>query len=349
MRCQRANVRWPAKRRCTSSCSTRLQPRSRQSQTAADSIAEIDALGSLAQHARVARWIEPELVERPGLEIRSGRHAVVESELESFVPNDCVLHPARRLLVITGPNMGGKSTYMRSVALIALLAYAGSYVPASGARLGPIDRILTRIGAADDLARGRSTFMVEMTEAAAILHSASETSLVLMDEIGRGTSTFDGMALAAAIARELVEKNRCLTLFATHYFELTQLAEQHAEVANVHVAAAEASGKVVFLHEVRAGPASQSYGLAVAQLAGVPAAVVRRARGLLLQLEERALGTRPQLDLFAASTEAPQVIPEFDAALRTRLLELDLDALSPRDAHALLAELQRLAGRDGAA
>ena len=318
-------------------------------QTAADSIAEIDALGSLAQHARVARWIEPELVERPGLEIRSGRHAVVESELESFVPNDCVLHPARRLLVITGPNMGGKSTYMRSVALIALLAYAGSYVPASGARLGPIDRILTRIGAADDLARGRSTFMVEMTEAAAILHSASETSLVLMDEIGRGTSTFDGMALAAAIARELVEKNRCLTLFATHYFELTQLAEQHAEVANVHVAAAEASGKVVFLHEVRAGPASQSYGLAVAQLAGVPAAVVRRARGLLLQLEERALGTRPQLDLFAASTEAPQVIPEFDAALRTRLLELDLDALSPRDAHALLAELQRLAGRDGAA
>ena len=196
----------------------------------------------------------------------------MESELESYVPNDCVLHPARRLLVITGPNMGGKSTYMRSVALIALLAYAGSYVPASGARLGPIDRILTRIGAADDLARGRSTFMVEMTEAAAILHGASETSLVLMDEIGRGTSTFDGMALAAAIARELVEKNRCLTLFATHYFELTQLAEQHAEVANVHVAAAEANGKVVFLHEVRAGPASQSYGLAVAQLAGVPAA-----------------------------------------------------------------------------
>ena len=147
----------------------------------------------------------------PGIEIRGGRHAVVESELESYVPNDCVMHPARRLLVITGPNMGGKSTYMRSVALIALLAYAGSYVPASSARLGPIDRILTRIGAADDLARGRSTFMVEMTEAAAILNGASETSLVLMDEIGRGTSTFDGMALAAAIARELVEKNRCLT------------------------------------------------------------------------------------------------------------------------------------------
>ena len=157
------------------------------------------------------------------------------------------------------------------------------------------------------------------------------------------------MALAAAIARELVEKNRCLTLFATHYFELTQLAEQHAEVANVHVAAAEANGKVVFLHEVRAGPASQSYGLAVAQLAGVPATVVRRARGLLLQLEERALGTRPQLDLFAAATEAPQVLPDVDAPLRTRLRELDLDALSPRDAHALLSELQRLADRDAPA
>jgi hypothetical protein len=178
------------------------------------------------------------------------------------VPNDCTLGPLRRLLVITGPNMGGKSTYMRSIALIVLLACAGSFVPAAVARIGPIDRILTRIGAADDLARGRSTFMVEMTEAAAILHSATEQSLVLMDEIGRGTSTFDGMALAAAIARELVERNRCLTLFATHYFELTQLAEQHPEIANVHVAAAESSGKVVFLHEVRDGPANQSYGLA---------------------------------------------------------------------------------------
>jgi DNA mismatch repair protein MutS len=183
--------------------------------------------------------------------------------------------------------------------------------------------------------------MVEMTEAAAILNSATGSSLVLMDEIGRGTSTFDGMALAAAIARELVEKNRSLTLFATHYFELTQLAEQHAEVANVHVAAAEANGKVVFLHEVRAGPASQSYGLAVAQLAGVPAAVVRRARALLVQLEERALGARPQLDMFTPSVSAPAMIEPIDDPLRDRLQSIDLDGLSPRDAHALLVELQR--------
>jgi DNA mismatch repair protein MutS len=312
-------------------------------QAAADAIAALDVLGALARHARLARWVAPELTERPGLEISGGRHAVVERELETYVPNDCVLHPGRRLLVITGPNMGGKSTYMRSVALIALLAYAGSFVPASSARLGPVDRILTRIGAADDLARGRSTFMVEMTEAAAILNSATESSLVLMDEIGRGTSTFDGMALAAAIARELVEKNRSLTLFATHYFELTQLAEQHAEVANVHVAAAEANGKVVFLHEVRAGPASQSYGLAVAQLAGVPAAVVRRARALLVQLEERALGARPQLDMFSPAASAPAMIEPLDDPLRERLQSIDLDALSPRDAHALLEELQRQA------
>ncbi|HQR21810.1 MAG TPA: DNA mismatch repair protein MutS [Burkholderiaceae bacterium] len=312
-------------------------------QAAADAIAALDALAALAHHARLARWVEPELLDRAGLEIRGGRHAVVEHELEAYVPNDCVLHPGRRLLVITGPNMGGKSTYMRSVALIALLAYAGSFVPAASARLGPVDRILTRIGAADDLARGRSTFMVEMTEAAAILNSATEKSLVLMDEIGRGTSTFDGMALAAAIARELVDRNRSLTLFATHYFELTQLAEQHAEVANVHVAAAESNGKVVFLHEVRVGPASQSYGLAVAQLAGVPAGVVRRARALLVQLEERSLGERPQLDMFAPPATGSAVIEPADDELRERLRSIDLDALSPRDAHTLLDELQRQA------
>jgi DNA mismatch repair protein MutS len=312
-------------------------------QAAADAIAALDVLVALARHARLARWVEPELTERAGLEIRAGRHAVVERELEVYVPNDCVLHTGRRLLVITGPNMGGKSTYMRSVALIALLAYVGSFVPATSARLGPVDRILTRIGAADDLARGRSTFMVEMTEAAAILNSATESSLVLMDEIGRGTSTFDGMALAAAIARELVDRNRSLTLFATHYFELTQLAEQHAEVANVHVAAAEANGKVIFLHEVRAGPASQSYGLAVAQLAGVPASVVRRARALLVQLEERAMGTRPQLDMFSAAAATPAILEPVDHLLRERLLSIDLDALTPRDALALLDELQRQA------
>jgi DNA mismatch repair protein MutS len=311
---------------------------------AADAVASFDALSALTAHATAARWVRPALTAEPGIEIAGARHPVVEREIEAYVPNDCRLGPSRRLLVITGPNMGGKSTYMRSVALIALLAYCGSFVPATSARLGPIDRILTRIGAADDLARGASTFMVEMTEAAAILNAATEQSLVLMDEIGRGTSTFDGMALAAAIARELVERNRCYTLFATHYFELTQLADTLPEVANVHVAAAESRGKVVFLHEVREGPASQSYGLAVAQLAGVAPAVVRRARSLLVQLEERAAGTRPQLDLFTAT--APSPAPVEDSAhdpLRERLAALDLDALTPRQALALLYELKDLA------
>jgi DNA mismatch repair protein MutS len=310
----------------------------------ADAAASLDALAALAAHAASARWVRPDLTREPGIDIAGARHPVVEREIETYVPNDCRLAPSRRLLVITGPNMGGKSTYMRSIALIALLAYCGSFVPAAAARLGPIDRILTRIGAADDLARGASTFMVEMTEAAAILNAATEQSLVLMDEIGRGTSTFDGMALAAAIARELVERNRCYTLFATHYFELTQLAETLPEVANVHVAAAESRGKVVFLHEVREGPASQSYGLAVAQLAGVAPAVVRRARSLLVQLEERAAGTRPQLDLFSVpAAKAAQAGDSAHDALRERLATLDLDALAPRDALALLYELKDLA------
>jgi DNA mismatch repair protein MutS len=307
---------------------------------AASAVASIDVLAAFAAVADAGRWVRPELTAEPGLSIDGARHPVVERSIENYVPNDCHLGPGRRLLVITGPNMGGKSTYMRSVALIVLLAYCGSFVPAAAARIGPIDRILTRIGAADDLAGGASTFMVEMTEAAAILNQATDSSLVLMDEIGRGTSTFDGLALAAAIARELVEKNRSFTLFATHYFELTQLADTVPEVANVHVAAAEARGKVVFLHEVRDGPASQSYGLAVAQLAGIAPAVVRRARALLVQLEERAAGARPQLDLFSAAAPAPAA--EVDV-LRARLASLDIDALSPRQALELLYELKRLA------
>jgi DNA mismatch repair protein MutS len=327
----------------------RLQPEVAALLATADAAAAIDALAALAGHAQRARWVAPEFTATPGIEIRGARHPVVEQQLEQFVANDCRLRPGRRLLVITGPNMGGKSTYMRSIALIALLAYAGSFVPADSAKLGPIDRILTRIGAADDLARGASTFMVEMTEAAAILNRATDSSLVLMDEIGRGTSTFDGMALAAAIARALAETNRCWTLFATHYFELTQLAQTLPEVANVHVAAAQARGKVVFLHEVREGPASQSYGLAVAQLAGVPPEVVRRARALLAQLEARAAGNEPQLDLFAkADGAAPQAEVAIEPAtdeLRDRLAAVDVDALSPREALALLYELKRLAGR----
>ncbi len=308
---------------------------------AADAVASADALAALAAHAEHARWVRPALSEDAGIELAGARHPVVERQLEDYVPNDCRLLPARRLLVVTGPNMGGKSTYMRSVALTVLLAWCGSFVPAASARIGPIDRILTRIGAADDLARGASTFMVEMTEAAAILNQATERSLVLMDEIGRGTSTFDGLALAAAIARELAERNRCLTLFATHYFELTQLADTLPEAANVHVAAAEVRGKVVFLHEVHEGPASRSYGLAVAQLAGVSAPVVKRARAMLAQLEERAAGTRPQLDLF--SVAAPEPVQIEHDALRERLREIEPDALAPRDALHLLYELKLMA------
>jgi DNA mismatch repair protein MutS len=276
------------------------------------------------------------------LQIEGARHAVVERSLEVYVPNDCRLDPNRRMLIVTGPNMGGKSTFMRSIALVVLLAYCGSFVPASNARIGPIDRILTRIGASDDLARGASTFMVEMTEAAGILNAAGEHSLVLMDEIGRGTSTFDGLALAVAIAQELAVKNRCLSLFATHYFELTQLAQRLPQVANVHVAAAEANGKVVFLHQVREGPASQSYGLAVAALAGVPAPVLRRARSVLVQLEQRAAASGDQLDLFQTPESQPGPQPAPDG-LRQRIAGIDAEQLTPREALDLVFELVELA------
>ncbi|WP_326520668.1 DNA mismatch repair protein MutS [Mesosutterella porci] len=309
---------------------------------ASEAAASIDALLSLARHARDMEWTEPELSEQSGIVIRGARHPVVEKAIEHYVANDCELVPGRRLLVITGPNMGGKSTYMRSVALIALLALAGSWVPAQSARIGPIDRILTRIGASDDLAGGKSTFMVEMVEAAAILHQASSRSLVLMDEIGRGTSTFDGLSLAAAIARELADRIRSYTLFATHFFELTQLSQSCAEVANVHVRAIQSSGRVVFLHEVREGPASQSYGIAVAQLAGVPQRVIREARSTLRELEERSRLSGEQPDLFSspgagAQDEAPaeeEEDTEAQAALRLRdeIAALDPDSLTPRDA-----------------
>ena len=258
------------------------------------------------------------------------------------------------MLIITGPNMGGKSTYMRSVALIVLLAWAGSFVPADAAEIGPVDRIHTRIGASDDLARGRSTFMVEMTEAAAILSQATDRSLVLMDEIGRGTSTFDGLSLAAAIAQELVQKTRSFTLFATHYFELTTLAQELREVANVHVSASQTRSGIVFMHEITEGAASKSYGIAVAQLAGIPAHVVRRAKSFLAKLEERANAVdSPLPDLFGAGalmppepepeTEAPSSVPAADPArdaLVERISTADIDSLSPRDALQLLYELQ---------
>ncbi len=310
-------------------------------QTAAAALAELDVLAAFGERADALGLAAPELTDEDLLEIDAGRHPVVEAQVDSFVPNDLALGPARRLLLVTGPNMGGKSTYMRQVALIALLAHVGCFVPARAARIGPLDRIYTRIGAADDLAGGRSTFMVEMTEAAAILHGATERSLVLMDEIGRGTSTFDGLALAWSIARHLVEKNRAFTLFATHYFELTALAADYRTVANVHLDAVEHKDRIVFLHAVEEGPASRSYGLQVAQLAGVPGAVIRAARRKLAELEGAA---SPQGDLFSPPPPATEDILASTAhPALDRLRDLQPDALSPREALDLVYELHRLA------
>jgi len=328
----------------------RLQDALAALQDMAGAVSRLDVLCSFAERATSLDLCCPRMSQSPGIEIEGGRHPVIEQvQDEPFTPNDLSLGPDRRMLVITGPNMGGKSTYMRQAALIVLLAHIGCYVPADKASIGPVDRIFSRIGAADDLAGGRSTFMVEMTETANILHNATEHSLVLMDEIGRGTSTYDGLSLAWACAVDLATRVQAFTLFATHYFELTQLAQWLPEVANVHVAAAQSRGKVVFLHQVREGPASQSYGLAVAQLAGVPPEVVRRARFLLARLEQRAVANQPQLDLFAAAegtaAEAEVSIEPAADELREKLAATDVDSLSPRDALALLYELQGLAGR----
>ncbi|MBA5607852.1 DNA mismatch repair protein MutS [Duganella sp. FT3S] len=321
-------------------------------QTIAQALARLDALTALTQHALRHNWCAPQLVAEPCINITEGRHPVVENQIERFIANDCRFVNERRLLLITGPNMGGKSTFMRQVALITLLAYVGSYVPATSAVIGPIDRIFTRIGATDDLAGGRSTFMVEMTEAAAILNGATEHSLVLMDEVGRGTSTFDGLALAWAIARHLIDTSRSFSLFATHYFELTQLPESHPTAANVHLSAVEHKDSIVFLHAVQDGPASQSYGLQVAQLAGVPQPVIRAARKHLARLEAQALDATPQLDLFAAPAvdaddEVVAPAPAADnpavQALLGALDALDPDALSPREALERLYEIKRLA------
>jgi len=321
-------------------------------QAIAQAVSQLDTLTALAEHALRHNWCAPQLVAEPCIDIMEGRHPVVEGQIERFIANDCKLQNERRLLLITGPNMGGKSTFMRQVALITLLAYIGSYVPATSATIGPIDRIFTRIGATDDLAGGRSTFMVEMTEAATILNGATEHSLVLMDEIGRGTSTFDGLALAWAIARHLIDTSRSFTLFATHYFELTQLPESHPTAANVHLSAVEHKDSIVFLHAVQAGPASQSYGLQVAQLAGVPQGVIKAARKHLARLESQALDATPQLDLFAApraddeEIEAPAAQAEENPALAALLAavdDIDPDALTPREALERLYQLKRLA------
>lgn len=312
-------------------------------QATAAALAELDVLAAFAERAMQLRLVRPELVETGGIEIVQGRHPVVESTLsEPFTPNDLRLDEGRRLLVITGPNMGGKSTYMRQAALIVLLAHTGSFVPAASARIGPIDRIYTRIGAGDDLAAGQSTFMVEMSETANILHNATEQSLVLMDEVGRGTSTYDGLALARASAEHLAVAVRAYTLFATHYFEITALASEKPGVANVHLEVAEysdAGGETLaFLHSVREGPANRSYGLHVAALAGVPKPVIEQARRILAELEQQPEKApkpdrkAPQLSLFA---EPPsKALAALDA--------LDPDELSPKQALEALYKLKKL-------
>jgi DNA mismatch repair protein MutS len=310
-------------------------------QRIARALAQLDLLCCFAAVAGRRNYVRPEFRAEPVLEIEGGRHPVVESLVDPFIANDCRLSAARQMLLVTGPNMGGKSTYMRQVALIALLAHTGGFVPAKRAVVGPIDQIYTRVGASDDLAGGRSTFMVEMTESANILHNAGPSSLVLMDEVGRGTSTFDGLALAWAIARHLVEKNRSLALFATHYFELTALAQEYRQVANVHLDAVEHRDSIVFLHAVEDGPADRSYGLQVAALAGVPKAVVRQAKKTLEALERQSLERHGQSDLFAAGAAAPEPEPAADA-LRETLQRVNPDDLTPREALELLYRLKKL-------
>jgi DNA mismatch repair protein MutS len=311
----------------------------------ARALAGLDALAALAERAATLGWCRPQFVPYPCIDIEAGRHPVVEARLAettggSFIANHCRLDAKTKMLVITGPNMGGKSTFMRQVALIVLLAAIGAYVPATACRLGPVDAIHTRIGAADDLANAQSTFMVEMTEAAAILHAATEHSLVLMDEIGRGTSTFDGLALAGAIASHLHDKSRAFTLFATHYFELTEFPARHERAINLHVGAVESGNDIVFLHQLEPGPASRSYGVQVARLAGMPAGLVRQARATLEALEAQAGSQRAQVDLFAAPPAAASA-PE-PSATDAALAAIDPDALTPREALDALYRLKAL-------
>ena len=315
-------------------------------QTTSLALSTLDVIANFAERAQNLSLCSPTLTEEVGIQVSEGRHLVVEQMLEEpFVPNDILLNDNRRMLIVTGPNMGGKSTYMRQVALIVLLAHTGSFVPAASATIGPVDRIFTRIGSSDDLASGRSTFMVEMTETAMILNNATSQSLVLLDEIGRGTSTFDGLSLAWACAVYIATKARAMTLFATHYFELTALPELLPATFNVHLTAKEYGDDIIFMYAVREGPASQSYGLQVARLAGVPAEVIDNARARLAQLEANEVQTAPrQADLFASSATTPEPPPEHPVV--AKLAGLDIDNLSPREALSLLYELKQQAGDD---
>jgi DNA mismatch repair protein MutS len=310
-------------------------------------LAEIDLLNNLAEKAISLKLTKPEFTDSRGIHIEGGRHLVVEHAIEEpFIPNDAELNEQRSLLIITGPNMGGKSTYMRQIALIAILAHIGSFVPAKKAVLGPIDRIFTRIGAADDLAGGRSTFMVEMTETANILNNATQHSLVIMDEVGRGTSTFDGLSLAWAVASHLAVNLKALTLFATHYFELTHLATLHPQISNVHLDAMEYENKIIFLHAVNEGPANKSYGLQVAQLAGISPKVISEAKHKLVQLEnysEAADFHKTKEPLESLSSEEHNQMERLKA-LEQKLRAIEPNNLAPREA---LEVLYRLRGELG--
>jgi DNA mismatch repair protein MutS len=314
-------------------------------QTNAGAVASLDVLCCFSERALTLNYVAPQFTTEAGIQILNGRHPVVEqisvaASGQPFIANDVLLNPYRQLLLITGPNMGGKSTFMRQTALIVLLAHCGCYVPATFAKIGEIDRIMTRIGASDDLAGGRSTFMVEMTETANILHNATDKSLVLLDEIGRGTSTFDGLSLAWAVAKQLLEKNKAYTLFATHYFELTRIVDEFKYAANVHLDAVEHGNNIVFMHKVEEGAANQSYGLQVAQLAGIPKSVVAAAKRKLVQLENNQLANNTaQPDMFMVSEavlDLPMhpVISELDA--------IQADDLTPKQALDLLYKLKAL-------
>lgn len=328
-----------------------LMPHLHDLQNSANAIAELDVLTNLAERASTLGYCKPILHDGEGIEIQAGRHPVVEQVISTpFMPNGLHLTKSQRMLMITGPNMGGKSTYMRQIALIVLLAHIGSFVPAQSAKIGAVDRIFTRVGASDDLASGRSTFMVEMTETANILHNATEKSLVLMDEIGRGTSTYDGLSLAWACAEQLALKTRSMTLFATHYFELTELPSHIQTVANIHLSAKEHNESIVFMHQVESGAASKSYGLAVAALAGVPKEVILRARKKLKELEKLSKETQKievegsQMNLIAEPEfqEELKTITESQQRVLDKIDELDVDELTPKMALELLYSLKRL-------
>lgn len=309
-------------------------------QTNAGAVASLDVLCCFAERAVALKYVAPQFTTEAGIQIIGGRHPVVESIAQPFVANDVNLNPYRQLLLITGPNMGGKSTFMRQTALIVLLAHCGCFVPATSAKIGEIDRIMTRIGASDDLAGGRSTFMVEMTETANILHNATDKSLVLLDEIGRGTSTFDGLSLAWAVAKQLLEKNHSYTLFATHYFELTRIVDEFKYAANVHLDAIEHGSNIVFMHKVEEGAANQSYGLQVAQLAGIPKSVVASAKRKLQQLETNQIAQHAsQPDMFS-NAEVTADLPIHPAIIE--LENIQADDLTPKQALDVLYQLKAL-------